>query len=156
MRVTVRIQAASTFSVDREVGFDYITDPTKWPEFWPDLVDIPDLDRARWQAPADTMRLRMRLAGRVTELRMTLTELSRPVLVRYETVQAGMPDVSHERYFEPAAEGFTFRLVVTYAPRAGFAGLVDRTVLRFFAGRALRRTLQNLAHRLPTSEPRAE
>ena len=38
----VRIEASSTFPIDREAGFDYITDPTNWPRFWPDLVDIPE------------------------------------------------------------------------------------------------------------------
>ncbi len=122
----VRIETSSTFPVDREVGFDYITDPTNWPQFWADLVDIPRLDRATWQKPGDTMRLRMRLAGRVTELQMTLTELSRPVLVRYEAAQPGMPDTAHERHFEPPPG--------VHVP-PGIS--------------SLRRTLENLARQLP-------
>ena len=58
------------------------------------------------------MRLRMRLAGRLTELHMTLDQLDRPALVRYHTVQNRMPDATHQRHFEPAAEGFNYRLVV--------------------------------------------
>jgi hypothetical protein len=145
----VRIEASSTFSVDREAGFDYITDPTNWPQFWPDLVDIPDLGRARWQKPGDAMRLRMRLAGRLIDLHMTLDQLDRPALVRYHTAQQGMPDAMHERYFEPAAGGFTYRLVISWAPRAGPAGLFDRTLFRYAAARALRRTLDNLRRELP-------
>ena len=145
----VRIEASSTFSVEREAGFDYITDPTNWPQFWPDLVDIPDLGRAKWQEPGDTMRLRMRLAGRLTDLHMTLDQLDRPALVLYHTAQQGLPDAMHERYFEPAAGGFTYRLVVSFTPRAGPAGLFDRTLFRYAAARALRRTLDNLAQLLP-------
>jgi Polyketide cyclase / dehydrase and lipid transport len=89
-----RIETSNTFPVEREVGFQYITEPTNWPKFWPDLVDIPDLDRARWRDPGDSVRLRMRLAGRIADLRMTLDELSPPALVRYHTVQQGMPTVS--------------------------------------------------------------
>jgi hypothetical protein len=144
----VRIEASSTFPVDREAGFDYITDPVNWPRFWPDLVDIPDLGRATWEKPGDTMRLRMRLAGRLTDLSMTLDQLDRPALVRYHTVQPRMPDSAHERHFEPAAEGFTYRLVISYEPRAGPAGPFDRTLFRYAAARALRRTLDNLAHQL--------
>ena len=147
----VRIEASSTFPVDREAGFDYITDPTNWPQFWPDLVDIPDLGRAKWEQPGDTMRLRMRLAGRVTELQMTLDQLDRPALVRYHTVQKRMPDATHERHFQPAAEGFNYRLVVSFAPRAGPAGLFDRTLFRYAATRALRRTIDNLAQELPSA-----
>jgi uncharacterized protein YndB with AHSA1/START domain len=145
----LRIEASGTFAVDREVAFDYVTDPENWPDFWPDLVEIPDEEQARWQQHGDTMRLRMRLAGRLTELHMTLDDLSRPALVRYHTVQQGMPEASHERHFEPAAEGFRYRLVVSFAPRAGVAGLFDRTVVRYAARRALRRTLGNLARRWP-------
>jgi hypothetical protein len=137
-----------TFPVDPEVGFDYITDPANWPRFWADLVDIPDLGRARWQEPGDSMRLRMRLAGRLTDLHMNLDQMNRPVLVRYHTTQQGMPDAAHERHFEPATEGFSFRLVIRFAPRAGLAGLFNRTLFRYAAARALSRTLDNLARRL--------
>ena len=60
------------------VGFRYITQPTNWPKFWLDLMDIPDLDRARWRHPGDSVRLRMRLAGRIADLHMTLVELRPP------------------------------------------------------------------------------
>ena len=145
----VRIEASHTFSVDQEAGFDYITDPANRPQFWADLVDIPDLGGARWQQPGDTMRLRMRLAGRLTDVHMTLDHLERPDVVRYHSVQKGLPDATHERYFESAPEGFTYRLVVTFAPRAGPAGLFDRTLFRYAATRALRRTIDNLAQELP-------
>jgi len=148
-----RIETSNTFPVEREVGFQYITEPTNWPKFWPDLVDIPDLDRARWRDPGDSVRLRMRLAGRIADLRMTLDELSPPALVRYHTVQQGMPEAAHERYFEPAAGGFEFRLVVCFTPRAGLAGVFDRTLFRCAVSRALRRTLDNLARQLPLLEP---
>ena len=64
----------------------------------------------------------MKLAGRVTELHMTLDELTRPALVRYHSTQQGVPDAEHERHFEPAAGGFEYRLVVSFAPRAVSAG----------------------------------
>lgn len=149
----VRIEKSSTFPVDRELGFDYIIDPTNWHEFWPDLVEIHDVE-AKWRETGDTMRLCMRLAGRSTDLRMTLDEVHRPDLVRYHTSAKGMPDAAHERHFEPAFEGFTFRLAVCFTPRTGLAGVVDRTLFRYAAARALRRTLDNLARRLPALGPR--
>ena len=144
----VRLEKSRVFPVEREAGFDYITKPANWPEFWPDLVDIPDLEQTRWQEPGDTARLRMKLAGRVTELHMTLDELTRPALVRYRSTQKGVPDAAHERHFEPAAGGFEYRLVVSFASRPGLAGLVDRSVVRYATSRALRRTLDNLDERL--------
>ena len=147
----VRLEQSRVFQVEREAGFDYITKPTNWPEFWPDLVDIPDLEQTRWQESGDTARLRMRLAGRLTELHMTLDELTRPALVRYHSTQQGVPDAAHERHFELAASGFGYRLVVSFTPRAGLRGLFDRTVVRYATSRALRRTLDNLEQRLPRS-----
>ena len=72
----------------------------------------------------------------------------RPALVRYHTTQQGMPDAAHERHFEPAAEGLNYRLMVQFEPRAGLAGLFDRTLLRYAAARALRLTLRNLTREL--------
>jgi polyketide cyclase/dehydrase/lipid transport protein len=150
----VRLEQSRVFPVEREVGFDYITKPTNWPEFWPDLVEIPDLEQTRWQEPGDTARLQMKLAGRLTELHMTLELLTRPVLVRYHSTQQGVPDAAHERHFEPAAGGFEYRLVVSFEPRPGLAGLFDRTVVRYATSRALRRTLDALDERLPRSASR--
>ena len=147
-RTIVRIEKSRVFRVEREAGFDYITKPANWPEFWPDLVEIPELAQTRWQEAGDTARLQMRLAGRVTELHMTLDELTPPALVRYHSTQQGVPDASHERYFEPAAGGFEYRLVVSFEPRPGLAGLFDRTVVRYGTSRALRRTVDNLSQRL--------
>lgn len=147
----VRLEESRVFPVEREAGFDYVTAPANWPEFWPDIVDVPDLEQTRWREPGDTARLRMRLAGRTTELHMTLDELQRPALVRYHSTQQGVPDAAHERHFEPAAGGFDYRLVVTFEPRSGLAGLFDRTVVRYAASRALRRTLDNLERQLPRS-----
>jgi hypothetical protein len=147
----VRLEESRVFPVERDAGFDYITKPANWPEFWPDLVEIPDLEQTRWQEPGDTARLQKRLARRLTELHMTLDELTRPVLVRYHSTQQGVPDADHERHFEPAAGGFGYRLVVSFAPRAGLRGLFDRTVVRYATSRALRRTLDNLERQLPRS-----
>jgi len=151
----VRIENSRIFPVDPEVGFDWITKPTNWPAFWPDLVEIPHLEQTRWQEPGDTARLQMRLAGRFTELHMTLDQLSRPSLVRYHSTQQGVPDAAHERLFEPADGGFKYTLVVSFAPRAGLRGLFDRTLVRYATSRALRRTLDNLEERLPGSAGRA-
>ena len=142
----IRLEQRRWYPVGREAAFDYITDPHNWPDYWPNLVSVADLDRARWQQPGDTMRVRMRLAGRKVDLRMTLDRFRAPSLVTYHTVQRGLPDAVHERHFEPAGDGFAYRLVVTYAPRAGLSGLLDRTVVKRGILGALRATLDHLDH----------
>lgn len=147
--MTIRLERSRFYPVEREKAFVYITDPENWPEYWPDLVAVVDPQEASWREPGDTMRLRMRLLGRSTDLVMTLQDLEPPSRVTYRSVQPGLPDAQHERRFEPAADGFTYRLVVTYAARPGLAGWLDRTVVRRGIDRALRKTLNNLDDRLP-------
>jgi uncharacterized protein YndB with AHSA1/START domain len=149
MTMTVRLERSRFYAASRETAFAYITDPRNWPEYWPDLVAVVEPEQARWREPGDTMRLRMRLLGQQTNLVMTLQHVEPPSLVTYRSVQPGLPDAQHERHFEPAADGFTYRLVVTYAVRAGLAGWLDRTVVRRGIDSALRKTLNNLDHRLP-------
>jgi hypothetical protein len=148
--MTIELEAHRRYPTAPGAAFDYITDPHNWPEYWPDLVAVHDLERARWREPGDTMRLRMRLAGRETDLTMTLREFVAGSLVTYRSVQAGLPDVEHERHWTAgdARNGFDYRLVVRYAPRPGLAGLLDRTVVRLATARALRKTLDNLEQRL--------
>jgi hypothetical protein len=66
---------------------------------------------------------------------MTITAFKPNRLVRYRSVQAGLPDAVHERVFSPDGDGFVYRLVVGYDPRPGLAGVFDRTLLP----RAIRR-----------------
>ena len=46
--------------------------------------------------------------------------------------------------FSRCPRGFEYRLVVSYAPRTGFVGLFDRSVVRRAVTRALHKTIQNL------------
>lgn len=145
----VRIEVAHRFDVDRETAFDYITDPANWPAYWPGLVGRPELDGSGWRTPNAVARLRMRLGGRRTELTMTLDQWVRPERVCYGSVQPGLAPARHERHFEPAPVGFVYRLVVSYNPRPGWAGLLDRTLVRWAIRRALRQTVAALDQRLP-------
>jgi len=146
--VVIRLEESRRYPVSREAAFDYITDPHNWHEYWPDLVAVDDVD-ASWREPGDRMRLRMRLNGRPVELHLTLRERVRPSLVTYRSVQAGLPDVAHERHFTAGgAPGFLYRVTVEYEPRGGPAGLLDRTLVRYGLRRAMRRTLDNLERRL--------
>ena len=79
---------------------------------------------------------------------MTLTAFEPNRLVTYTSTQPGLPDASHERHFEPAGEGFVYRLVVEYEPRAGIAGAVDRLLLARGIRRAFHSTFAALEREL--------
>ena len=67
-----RIEVETRFDVSLRDGFDYITDPANWPEYWPDLVRIEP--GSSWREPGDRARLVLRLLGRPIELEMTLAQ----------------------------------------------------------------------------------
>jgi Polyketide cyclase / dehydrase and lipid transport len=142
----VRVEAAHRYDVPVERGFAFITNPANWSTFWPGYVRLED--GSRWGASGDTARLVTRLLGRERELTMTVTSFEPNRLVTYVSTQQGLPDARHERHFEPDGEGFVYRLVVEYEPRAGIPGLFDRVLLRRVIGRAFDRTFLALERAL--------
>ncbi|HSC91536.1 MAG TPA: SRPBCC family protein [Gaiellaceae bacterium] len=145
----IRIEESERFPVSVEEGFAYVTDPERWPEFWPGLVSVAP--GARWREPGDVSRLAMRLLGRRTELVMTLQRFEPGRLVEYTTTQRGLPDARHTRGFAADGDGFRYTLGVELEPRPGLRGVLDRTLVARAVRRALRQTLRNLAARLGPS-----
>jgi hypothetical protein len=141
----VRIEASGRFGVPLREGFDYITDPGNWPDYWPDLVRVHPM--SRWREPGDRARVVVRLLGWPVELEMTLRRLVPYRVVEYVSAQRGLPDAHHERHFEDAGGDLAYRIVVVYRPRAGWRGLFDRLVVRRGIARAARRTVANLHRR---------
>jgi uncharacterized protein YndB with AHSA1/START domain len=119
-------------------GFDYITDPASWPEFWPGLVRVEP--GSSWSEPGDVTRIVVRLVGREVPIEMTLRRVEPPGLVEYTSRQPGLPDARHERHFGEEDGVLHFRIVIELEPR----GLYDRTVVRAALARTVRRTLANL------------
>jgi uncharacterized protein YndB with AHSA1/START domain len=143
----VRIEAAHRYDVRVEEGFAFITNPANWPRFWPGFVRLEP--GSRWGAVGDTARLVTRLLGRERELTMRVTAFEPNRLVSYTSTQPGLPDAYHERHFERDGDGFRYRLVVEYEPRAGIAGILDRVVLARGIRRAFDRTFANIRASLP-------
>jgi Polyketide cyclase / dehydrase and lipid transport len=151
--VLVRLEEQGRFSTPLEEGFEYITNPANWPDYWPGLIRIEP--GGRWREPGDRMTLVLRLLRRYVRLEMTLERFERPGFVGYRTVQAGLPDARHERIFSQAGDGFDYRVAVEYEPRAGLRGVVDRVFLRRAITRALRTTIQNLEVAFRENRPSA-
>lgn len=126
-------------------GYDYITDPKRWPEYWPDVVELAP--GSRWSEPGDTARLTLRLLGRPTELELTLRRVLPYRLIEYTSVQHGLPAARHERHFVAERAGFEYRIVVELEPRGGLRGPFDRLVVSRAVGRAARQTVTNLEQR---------
>jgi hypothetical protein len=140
----LKIEAAHLFPVSVSEGFAYITDINNWKDYWPDFVRLGDPASASWRQPGDTITVVVRLLNRERELNMRLTEYKPDTLVTYTSRQSGLPDAHHERHFRPAPGGFEYRLLVSYLPRPGLAGLFDRTLVRRAVTRTLNKTIRNL------------
>lgn len=138
----IRVEHTHRFGVPLGQGFQYITDITNWPEYWPGLVRV-EAD-SHWSTPGDEARLVMKLLGREVLLRMTLTRLVAGHIVEYESLQNGLPNARHERHFTESGDGFDYRLVVEYEPRSGVKGWYDRLLVGRGIARALRQTVGNL------------
>ena len=142
--MSVRIEVIRTFDVSVAEAFAYITDMKNWPEYWPGFIRIEKPTAASWSTPGDTATVVMKLLNRERALDMELEAFRKNAGVTYVSRQRGLPDVRHERHFEAVPNGCTYRLIIEYEPRRGFAGLGDRTLVRASAERALRKTVQNL------------
>ena len=86
---------------------------------------------------------------------MRITAFQPNLLVTYTSTQPGLPDLLHERHFQPDGTGFVYRLVVSYEPRSGISGLSDRFLVPRGIRRAFQRTFGALEQKLaPTTSRR--
>ena len=142
----LRIESQRRFPVSAADGYAYITDPLRWPEYWPRFVRLdPD---SRWRQPGDRARITLRLLGREVELEMTLERIEPGKLVEYTSVQRGLPAARHRRHFDETGGELDYRVVVEYSSRPGWRGILDRTVVRRAIARTVDETLANLGRLL--------
>ncbi len=146
MSGVIHIEAGRSFPVSARDGFDYITDPRNWIEYWPRAVSVdPD---TRWRQPGDHARVVLRMLGRQVALDMTLVRIDPYRLVEYTSEQDGLPAARHRRHFDEDDGGFAYRIVVEYEPRPNWRGVLDRSVVRKATERTVRETIANLDQRL--------
>jgi len=145
MTAPVRIEAERRLPVSLREGFDYITDPSNWPDYWPRLVRVSAAER--WREPGDRASLTLRLLGRDVELEMTLVRMEPYRLVEYTSEQRGLPAARHLRSFDTAGDELRYRIAVEYEPRPGWRRVFDRLVVRRAIERGLRETMANLERR---------
>jgi uncharacterized protein YndB with AHSA1/START domain len=160
MTAPIRIEVEHRLPVSVRDGFDYITDPNNWPEYWPRLVRITSA--RRWREPGDRACVVLRMLRREVELEMKLVRIEPHRLVEYTSKQRGLPAARHWRYFEQTDGELAYRIAVEYQPRPGWRSLFDQFLVRRAVERTLRETMTNLERRLrerssraPFSEPRA-
>jgi uncharacterized protein YndB with AHSA1/START domain len=145
MTAPIRIEAQHRLPVSVHDGFDYITDPNNWPEYWPRLVRIASA--TRWREPGDRACVVLRMLRREVELEMTLVQIEPYRLVEYTSEQRGLPAARHWRHFDHTGDKLAYRIAVEYQPRPGWRRLFDRLVVRRAVEGTVRETLANLERR---------
>lgn len=93
MIAPIRIEVEHRLPVSVHDGFDYITNPDNWPEYWPGLVRITSA--GRWREPGDRACLVLRMLRREVELEMKLVRFEPYRLVEYTSQQRGLPAARH-------------------------------------------------------------
>ena len=146
MTAPIRIAVEQHLPVCVRDGFDYITDPVNWREYWPRLVRVDSA--TRWREPGDRACVVLRILGREVELDMTLVRIEPYRLVEYTSEQRGLPAARHWRHFDQAGDELAYRIAVEYQPRSGWRSPFDRFLVRRAVKRTLRETLANLERRL--------
>jgi Polyketide cyclase / dehydrase and lipid transport len=141
----VRVDVEHRFCVSVHDGFDYITEPANWPAYWPRFVRLDP--GSRWRKPGDRARLTLRMLAREVELEMTLARLEPYRVVEYTSEQRGLPAARHWRHFQESDGGLVYRIVIEYYPRAGWRGVLDRTLVQRAITDTARETMRNLEAR---------
>jgi hypothetical protein len=139
-----RLEETRVLPVSRQEGFDYITNVRNWPSYWPKLLDISDEDNVSWSQPGDTARVMLEIRGKPVEMTMHLDEFRPPETVTYESTQEGLPAFRHERHFRDNDGRLEYTLVISFEPRRGPRGIIDRLFVTPVVKRSLTETLDNL------------
>ena len=145
MTAPIRIEVERRLPVSAHDGFDYITNPDNWPEYWPRLVRISSA--GRWSETGDRVCLVLLMLRREVELEMKLVRIEPYRLVEYTSQQRGLPAARHWRHFDQADRDLAYRIVVEYEPRHGWRNLFDRLLVRRAIERAMHETMANLERR---------
>lgn len=145
MIAPIRIEVEHRLPVSLHDGFDYITNPDNWPEYWPGLVRITSA--GRWREPGDRACLVLRMLRREVELEMKLVRFEPYRLVEYTSQQRGLPAARHWRHFGQAERELAYRIAVEYQPRPGWRRLFDGLLVRRAIERTMRETMANLERR---------
>jgi hypothetical protein len=141
----IRVEVERRFDVSVRDGFDYITEPANWPAYWPRFVRLHP--SSRWRDRGDRARLTLRMLGRDVELDMTLARREPCRVVEYTSEQRGIPAARHWRHFDDADGELAYRIIIEYPARAGWRGVLDRTLVRAAITRSARETMDNLERR---------
>jgi len=157
----VRIEETRRFGLSRKQVYEYVSDPKTWTSWVAGLIDVTDLDQARWQQPGDQIALGHRLLGHRIETHLELDEIQPAQYARFHATAPAVGTATHEWFYSDAGESSsTLRVVCeTGEPPRIVGENIDPTVVPRALERDLKTSIGNLeqifANSIPDAVPTA-
>src|SRR5689334_12359560 len=124
--IMVRIDVFHTFPVSASEGFAYLLNIDNWGQFWAGFVRVENQTSTTFDRPGVVVRMKLG----IDTIDMFVQEVQKDAFLQYKTRQRLAPVMLHERYYKDVPGGFEYRVIITYEPRKGIFGLLDRTVVK--------------------------
>lgn len=133
-----------TYPVGREEAFSYLTNPSRWPDYYSGVIEVDD-DAATFDHAGDSVGFTYALFGRRLEGHATIDEVREGELVRHTAKVSGLPDVHQTWRYRDAEGGFGLQVTLETDESTSFFGkAVDRLVIPRTLQRDIGRTLDRL------------
>ena len=141
----MRTETIQRIPPPREQVYNYLVDPRTWIYWMAGILDIADLDLARWKQPGDKVHLGYRLLGRRIETQVELKEIQPTQYVK-ALATSPIGNVTHEWFYSDAGETSTTLRVIYEAdePNSFFGNIIDRSMAPRTIERDLKATMANL------------
>ena len=151
----MRIEETRRFRLSRKQVYDYVIDPKTWIHWLAGLIDVTDLDQARWEQPGDQIDLVYRLLSHRIETHIELDEIQPAQYVRFHATAPAVGTVTQEWFYSDAGETSTTLRVVceTSEPTSFFGKDIDPTLVPKAIEKDLKATIGNLEQILANGIP---
>jgi hypothetical protein len=142
--VVPHVEMTREFPMDRKLMFDHLTDPTTWPTYYNNIIEVKPFDR--FTEVGDQLTARYRLLGRAVDLDVELLELNPPDRIRLLAKAPGLPPLEQDWIYEDADGGTRIHARVETPEVDSWLGrALDRYVVPRQLERDLARSLDNIA-----------
>jgi hypothetical protein len=141
--MSTTVTRSREYAIERKRLFDHATDPVNWPSYYNGMIEVLPFDR--FEEPGDTVTVRYRILGRITDVEVTLVERRPAERIRLRADATGLPSVEHDWTYADTDDG-TRVIVTMQTPEVDswLGRTLDRLVLPRQLERDLHRSLDNL------------
>jgi hypothetical protein len=141
--MSTTVTRSHEYAIERKQLFDHATDPVNWPSYYNGMLEVLPFDR--FEEPGDTVTVRYRILGRVTNVEATLVERRPAERIRLRADATGLPSVQHHWAYEDTDNGTRVTVTMQTPDVDSWLGrTLDRLVLPRQFERDLHHSLDDL------------